>query len=263
MKILLANDDGIDAKGIHALIHALKEDYELYVCAPVTQRSGYSHSVTYFAKDNRFEIRNIPGVKKAWAADATPADCVYYGIYAMMDEKPDLVISGINQGENLSDDVLYSGTIGAACEALIAGIPAMAVSLCSYESDDFSASAEIACNLIPVYMQGRKDYVMSINVPPLPYKDIKGYRICRSEKGRNYAKHVSIQSLEDHTCILHTDNTRPHMKQKVHAGSDVDAVANGYVSLTPIGLSMDYIDRSEDLHSLIRNISADSRQHML
>lgn len=255
MKILLANDDGIDAAGIHALIHALKDDYELYVCAPIQQRSGYSHSVTYFVKDNRCQIRHIEGVKKAWAVDATPADCVYYGIYAMMDEKPDLVISGINQGENLSDDVLYSGTIGAASEALIAGIPAMAVSLCSYESEDFSASAEIARKLIPAYMQGNHDYVLSANVPSLPYEDIKGYRICTSEKGRNYAKHVSIHTIDKDTCMLHTDNTRPHMKQKVHSGSDVDAVDSGYVALTPIGLSMDYTDRSTDLHTLIENIS--------
>ena len=254
MKILLANDDGIDAKGIHALINALKDDYELYVCAPVTQRSGYSHSVTYFVKDNRCEIRNIQGVKKAWAVDATPADCVYYGVYAMMDEKPDLVISGINQGENLSDDVLYSGTIGAASEAMIAGIPAMAVSLCSYESDDFSASAEIARKLISVYMHGSHDYVLSVNVPSLNYKDIKGYRICTSEKGRNYAKHVSIETIDENTCMLHTDNSRPHMKQKVHSGSDVDAVDNGYVALTPIGLSMDDTDRLIDLHTLIENM---------
>lgn len=256
MKILLANDDGIDAKGIHVLIQELKEEYELYVCAPIRQRSGYSHSVTYFAKDNRCEIRNIPGVKKAWAADATPADCVYYGIYAMMDEKPDLVISGINQGENLSDDVLYSGTIGAACEALIAGIPAMAVSLCSYESDDFHASAKTAHALIPLYMQqSRHDYVLSVNVPPLPYQDIKGFQICRSMKGRNYAKHVSIEALEGNACILHTDNTRPSMKQKIQAGSDVDAVNKGYTAITPVGLSMDDIDRLEDLHNLMQNLS--------
>lgn len=106
MKILLVNDDGINAPGILALVKQFAEKHEVYVCAPSSQRSGYSHGVTYFHGATHVQPVDIAGAVKAWAVDGTPADCSYLGIYELMDEKPDLLISGINQGQNMSADIV-------------------------------------------------------------------------------------------------------------------------------------------------------------
>jgi 5'-nucleotidase len=249
MKILLTNDDGIDAPGIQALVNALKDDYELYVCAPMQQRSGYSHAVTYFSGDNKAEERNIEGVKKAWAVDGTPADCAYYGIYAMNDTKPDLVISGINQGENLSYDVLYSGTIGAAEEGLVAGIPSMAISLCSFTDSHFEISADIAKRMIPGYMsdEERTKYILSINVPAGTYNDIKGYKVCGVQDGRTYIKEVVQNRQQDGSILLHVENNPHHQQDSSCVHEDDAAVRSGYVALTPICIAP---YRPERLHIL-------------
>ena len=142
MNILIANDDGIESEGLRVLVDALRDEYDVYVAAPISQRSAFSHSVTYFYKENGAEKREIAGTKGAYAIDGTPADCTYYGINGLFGVKMDLVVSGINVGRNLASDVIYSGTVAAAGEALIHHIPGIAVSLCSYTGGDFKPAAE-------------------------------------------------------------------------------------------------------------------------
>lgn len=251
MRILLVNDDGINAPGIRALIEGLKDTYELYVCAPVSQRSGYSHSATYFAKDLKVEERKIEGTVKAWAVDGTPADCTYLGIYAMMSRKPDLVISGINQGQNMSADLVYSGTIGAATEGLVAAVPSIAVSYCSYTDTDYSTCVKVTQRMINWYMNDMEhDYVLSINVPALPYNQLKGLRWTIPHPARDFERKLKRTQLEDHIFTIGVDGNLPEERIKPIQGTDTYEVSRGYVSLTPVGLDPTFHDRNMYLKDL-------------
>lgn len=242
MKILLSNDDGIDAKGIQTLAKVLGKNHEVYMVAPSSQKSGFSHSVTYFYGDKKAWVRtDIEGVKKAWSVDGTPADCVYYGIYAFLKEKPDVVITGINHGPNLSTDALYSGTIGAAAEGLVAGVPAIAVSLCTHEDYDFTTAAESVANILEYFMELEdKNFVLSMNVPAISKEKIKGYKITCFDGMRDYEKEVFIESVDEKELVLRCPNKPVKTKNTIGVGGDVSAVAEGYISITPV--SMDWSD---------------------
>ena len=141
MRILLSNDDGIEAEGINQLRVYLQEEHELFVVAPDRERSATGHKIT-LDKPLRVKERLYPGYNtQGWAVDGTPADCVKLGLEALLPEPPDLVISGINMGPNLGTDVLYSGTVSAAIEGIINGVPSLAVSLASMDYRDFSFAA--------------------------------------------------------------------------------------------------------------------------
>lgn len=237
MKILLVNDDGINAPGILALVKQFAEKHEVYVCAPSSQRSGYSHGVTYFHGATHVQPVGIAGAVKAWAVDGTPADCSYLGIYELMDEKPDLLISGINQGQNMSADIVYSGTIGAACEGLIAHIPSIAMSWCSFTDTDFSIAAKVAEKAVVFFMeQPDHDYVLSVNVPALPYEQIKGVKWAWPQACRDFERPLARNYREDGSFDVVTTeplSADPILNQE---GTDLYEVSSGYVTLTPIGL---------------------------
>ena len=237
MRILLVNDDGIDAPGIRALVEQFKDEHEVYVCAPASQRSGYSHGVTYFHGATHVQSRCIPGAVKAWAVDGTPADCSYLGIYELMDEKPDLLISGINQGQNMSADIVYSGTIGAACEGLIAHVPSIAVSWCSFTDTDFTTAAEVTQKAVDFFMnQSVHDYVLSVNVPALPYDEIKGVKWAWPQACRDFERPLARRYNEDGSFdIVTTEPLSPDPIKEVE-GTDLYEISRGYVTLTPIGL---------------------------
>ena len=237
MRIMLVNDDGIDAPGIRALVERLKKEHEIYVCAPSEQRSGFSHGVTYFHDKTHVEERNIPGAVKAWAVDGTPADCAYLGIYALMDRKPDLLVSGINQGQNMSADIVYSGTIGAACEGLIAHVPSIAISWCSYTNTDFTTAAKVAEDAVKYYMSlDRHDYVLSVNVPPLPYEQIKGVKWAWPQACRDFERPLGKQMRKDGSFDLFvTEPLSPDNIEEIE-GTDLYEVSHGFIALTPVGL---------------------------
>ena len=152
MRILLTNDDGINAKGIHALINELNTIAEIYVVAPDSERSGTGHSITVFDPIKAVETK-IPGIKQGWLVGGTPVDCVKLAISRLINEKIDLVVSGINHGSNLGTDVLYSGTVSAAAEGVIMGCPSISVSLNSYRDDvDFDFSAQFTRRVIEAVM---------------------------------------------------------------------------------------------------------------
>jgi len=132
MRILLTNDDGINARGLHSLINKLNTIAEIYVVAPRSEQSGTGHSITVFDPIKAIETK-IPGIKKGWLVGGTPVDCVKLGTKRLVPEPIDLVVSGINHGSNLGTDVLYSGTVSAATEGVIMGYPAIAVSLDTFD----------------------------------------------------------------------------------------------------------------------------------
>lgn len=238
MKILLTNDDGIDALGLQSVIHTLKGKNELYVAAPTQQRSGFSHSATYFMKDCMAYPKEIDGVKGAWAIDGTPADCAFVGSQILMDEKPDLIISGINHGENTATDCIYSGTIGAASEGLIFGIPAIAISLCSDTSKDFALSCKILEKMIPLYMEDKNkyQYVLNINLPDLKEEEVKGILVTSLDFSKEYQNILRKEVLEDGSirCICENYGMEMNLPLGELPQTDAQAIQAGYISISPI-----------------------------
>lgn len=239
MRILLVNDDGIDAPGIRAVADSLKDEHDVYVMAPSSQRSAAGHGATYFFQTVSAERREIPGVKDAWAINGTPADCVYLGALELMDEKPDLVISGVNQGRNLSIDCIYSGTVSAAMEGIVFGMPAIAISLCSYTSHDFSVATQYLKKIIPLYLQDphHLDYAININVPECTYEQIKGVKVVPFEPGWKYEHDTTKEVVDEKHVNFHTNQDYPQ-DHIFGNGGDGSAVHDGYISVTPLGLDM-------------------------
>ncbi len=185
LNILVSNDDGIDAPGIFALVRELKKIATVTVVAPDEQRSAVGHAITMnyplrvrkFFKNRRFF---------GYAVEGTPADSVKIGVRTIMGKKPDLLISGINHGSNTAINIIYSGTVSAATEGTILGIPSFAVSLTTYDKPDFRFAAKFSRQLaLFVAKKGMpKDTLLNVNIPPLPEKEIRGVRITRQGKSR-------------------------------------------------------------------------------
>ena len=257
MKILLTNDDGIDAIGIRSLVDVLKDDYEVYVVAPDQQRSAASHSVSYFWRDHIARKVEIPGVKGAWAIEhGKPADCAFYGVRAFVPDC-DLVISGINHGENMSTDCIYSGTVAAAVEGFIAGKPSMATSLCSFTGVEYMHdAAEMVKKVIPWFMQqdDRFSYVLNVNVPYLPKEEIKGFKATQFGGDRIYPMHVDQEPIGENEIRLHSHNViEMDIIHSDEFDGDYTTVQAGYVSLSPLGTDMvlhDYIFKMKGLENL-------------
>ena len=246
MRILICNDDGFSSLGIKALVEVFKEGNELYVVAPAEEHSGKGHSMTFFA-DIQGKQEEYPGTKKAYKVWGTPADCAYLGIYSIMDNKPDLLISGINHGANLSLDNIYSGTLGAATEGIINGIPSIAVSLDTFKNvtiNEYLTAAKAARKVAPIYLQDPQasSYVCSINVPCIEYNQLKGIKATVFDPRRKYHRQLEQQIQSDGTVLFHTTEfSCDATNEKVLDHGDITALEDGYVSLTPIGL--DWVEK--------------------
>lgn len=241
MRILISNDDGIDAPGLRILAAVLGSEHEVYVCAPASERSSFSHSVTYWRLQNRAWKREVEGTAAAWAAEATPADCVYYGVHAFMEQKPDLVVSGINRGENLTTDCVYSGTVGAAMEGMLMGIPSIAVSCCSYTGKHYDTAAMAVKELIPLFMaeEEKDSFVLNVNVPDVSADRIRGIRVTSFDGVKDYRKRIVKEMKEDGSILL----TCPQQPAEIRGRcgteyADVTAVEEGFVSVTPLYADM-------------------------
>ncbi len=177
MKILISNDDGFFAPGIKALIDILKDEHELYVVAPQEQQSAMSHALTMHYP---VRVREVPGEEYVYglAVDGTPADCVKLALEELLDFKPDYILSGINNGPNLGTDVMYSGTVSAAAEGTIFGIPSMAISLIDYGHEDFTEAAKAVKPVIDSFLKNpqRSDILVNVNIPHINASDVKGAR---------------------------------------------------------------------------------------
>ena len=184
LSILVSNDDGIDSDGIYSLVSSLKKIANVIVVAPDTQQSAVGHAITMHRPLRVKEFRK-KGKFFGYAVDGTPADCVKLGIRHLIKHKPDLVVSGINHGSNTAISVIYSGTVSAATEGTILGIPSIAISLTSYEPKvDFSVAAQFAQKLAKIVAEKGlpKGTLLNVNVPHVSKKQIKGVEITRQGK---------------------------------------------------------------------------------
>jgi 5'-nucleotidase len=178
MKILLVNDDGIDAVGIRSLVRTLSGEHTVWIAAPDRQRSAASMTMT-LELPLRAAPRTVEGAALAYAVDGTPVDCVRLGLGNLVPEKPDLVISGINHGPNLGSDTLYSGTCGAAQQAAVLGVQAIAMSLDHRNPTHFETACAVTKRMVGIVGRRPLPFGMyyNVNVPDLPLAQIAGYRV--------------------------------------------------------------------------------------
>ncbi|MCH2230684.1 MAG: 5'/3'-nucleotidase SurE [Crocinitomicaceae bacterium] len=179
--ILITNDDGISSKGIKALLEAVKEFGDIVVVAPDSAQSGMGHAIT-INEPLRLSPSRLFDEVTAYSCSGTPVDCVKLGVYEVLHRKPDLVLSGINHGANTSSNVLYSGTMSAAVEAAMEGIPSVGFSLCNFDSDaDFSASISVVKNVVSQVLvhEMMARTCLNVNIPDVSIGDLKEIKICR------------------------------------------------------------------------------------
>jgi len=238
MHILISNDDGIMAKGIVALAEALLPLGHVSVAAPNRERSACSHSLTLEHPLRATPVHFPVPVHNAWAISGTPSDCVKLAVGQLLKESPDVVVSGINKGANMSVDVFYSGTAAAAMEGAFAGFPAFAFSLASYDpNSDFTGAARWARECLKQIMASgpEKGIMYNINVPALPERDIKGLRITRMGHVR-YRESFECRRDPNGKPYYWLSGDPEILDQSPEC--DIVAVREGYVSLTPIRAEM-------------------------
>lgn len=250
MNILIANDDGVFAPGIQALAHALRPLGRVVIVAPESERSGFSSALTLDRP-----LRPVQISTDVWAVNGTPADCVYLSMNGLFDFEFDLVVSGINSGANLGDDVLYSGTVGAAFEGRLMKQPAIAVSMAgpnvrSYDSpNDYAVAAKWVHDFIA---QGLPilppRHIFNVNIPDI--LELRGSKITyqgRRSQSKPITSHVDPRGRQVYWIGLSGEAVAEPKKGLTDIESDFFAVANGYVSITPIQMDA---TNYEILHTL-------------
>ncbi|MTV47918.1 5'/3'-nucleotidase SurE [Heliobacillus mobilis] len=233
MRILLTNDDGIHAPGIHALWHIFEDWAELFVVAPDSERSATGHGITVHQPLRVEKLTFAKPHFHGWAVNGTPADCVKLALEELMDDPPDIIISGINRGANLGTDVLYSGTVSAAMEGAIYGFPALAVSVTGWKTTDYGLAAETTRFLCEQLVEKglTSETFLNVNVPDLPREQIHGIGVTKLGSRR-------YQNIFD----KRTDprgRTYYWMAGEVKdvdagEGTDIRAINEGMISVTPI-----------------------------
>ncbi|MEE8335735.1 MAG: 5'/3'-nucleotidase SurE [Candidatus Neomarinimicrobiota bacterium] len=236
LKILLSNDDGIYSDGIYALWQAMSEIGEVTVVAPVTEKSAAGHSIT-IADPIRIEEITRAGGFKGFAVGGTPADCVKIAVGALLNEPPDIIVSGINAGANVGGNILYSGTISAATEGTIRNIPSLAISLDSITGGDLSGAKEIAKTVVRSILKNGlpQGTLLNVNIPNLPASEIRGYKI--THQGKLYFKD-SFDKREDPRGRTYYWMTGKIVNNDTDIESDGNVLADGYVSITPINFQI-------------------------
>lgn len=256
MKILVSNDDGIAANGIRCLAETLARHHDVYVIAPDRERSAAGHSLTLHTPLRVEEVDAYQGVKRAWVTTGTPGDCIKIGISAILsdDEKPDIVISGINHGPNLGADILYSGTVSCAMEGALLGVPSIAMSLASmhYEYEHFQYSARFVNMLLPKLKEFTfpKKSILNINIPALEEDDIAGIAI--TELGRKMFTDTYEKRLDPRGKTYYW-MAGELITEPVDAKTDIAAVRNNKISITPVTYEMTNEKTMSNLEKVLCN----------
>ena len=247
--IVISNDDGIKAKGIKALYNEFIKFADVFVIAPESEKSGASHSVTIH---NRLKVKKVKfGTGTGYSVAGTPADCVKLAIFNLCKRTPDIVVSGINHGPNYGKFIIYSGTVGAATEAALLGIPSAAASINDYEKDaDFERAAVATADIVRKVLAGKvriKKYsLLNINVPASTVK-IKGIKVTHKANDVFREKYIAKKHKGKTVYFWHVVE-RVRVKGPA---SDIDWVDDGYITVTP--LHFDLTDR-KSLKQLKNNL---------
>lgn len=232
MNILLSNDDGCQAPGLKALADGLTSIATVTVVAPERNRSGASNSLTL---ERPLRARTLEN--GFISVDGTPTDCVHLAITGLLKEEPDMVVAGINDGANLGDDVLYSGTVAAATEGRFLGFPAIAVSMISHEPRYFETGARVALEMVKRLREHplSADTIINVNVPDIPYEELKGYRATRL--GHRHKAEAVVESTDPRGRTIYWVGPAG-AEQDAGPGTDFFAAREGYVSVTPLQVDL-------------------------
>jgi len=247
MRILISNDDGYKADGIIQLTKSLSEIAEVIVVAPSENKSAASSSLTIGKPLKPIQIE-----KNIYAIDATPSDCVHLALCGFIQESIDLVVTGINFGANLGDDVIYSGTVAGAFEGRFLGLPSIAMSLASWECKHFNTAGNIAKILVDQIDKASLSYntVLNVNVPDVPMNEILGIKSTRL--GSRHKSAPSIQDLKDPSLYWIGENGKEADNGK---GTDFDAISNNYVSVTPLQIDQTKYAEVNQLSNWLEDIN--------
>jgi 5'-nucleotidase len=241
MRLLCTNDDGILAAGLESLVRAAEPLGEVTVVAPDREQSATSHSLTL-----HHPLRPVKRGERRWQVDGTPTDCVMLAVEALMPERPDFVLSGINHGQNMGEDVLYSGTVAAAMEGLSLGIPSIAV---SFAGGDLRADVSMLAEQVPALTtlfrhlltlpRLPKNTLLNVNLPPLPSSEVRGVRLTRLGR-RVYSDSLKPMSDPWGRDIYWIGGGSAEWTGE--ADSDFRAIRDGFISVTPLHLDLTHFD---------------------
>ncbi len=251
MRILVTNDDGILSEGIYTLAKALKTIAgEVIVVAPDSEQSATGHSITLNQPLRVKKVKFFETDIEAYAVNGTPVDCVKLGVEAILkDRRPDLVISGINNGPNLGTDVIYSGTVSAAVEAAIMEIPSIAMSMATHNIDSYNGAADFACRIAKKIFQlhKRNETIINVNYPTIPEEEVKGVKVTTLGI-RKYENSFEERKDPRGNSYYWVSGTVRDMEQKEE--SDVVAILNNYISITPIHFDLTHFETYKELQQL-------------
>lgn len=250
MHILISNDDGLSATGIQALASRMKVVGDITIVAPDRNCSGASNSLTLESPIRIHEVE--PGVHRV---SGTPTDCVHVALTGLLEKDPDMVVSGINHGANLGDDVIYSGTVAAAMEGRFLGLPAIAVSLVHDESPEhFSTAAEAAARLVAQLRRDPlpADTILNVNVPDLPWDEIKGFEVTRL--GHRHRAEPCVATKDPRGRLMYWIGPAG-AEEDAGPGTDFDAIRRGYISVTPIHVDLTRYQALEQVAGWVSSIS--------
>ncbi len=244
MKILISNDDGYLAPGINALADQLSSIADIVVVAPDSNRSGSSNSLTLDRP-----LRVMKSDKGFYSINGTPSDCVHIALTGMLAQRPDLVVSGINQGQNMGDDTLYSGTVAAATEGFLFGIPAIAFSQVEHGWAELDSAAKIAKEIVMRNLDAlHKPFLLNVNIPNRPYQALT--KIVATRLGKRHESEPVIRSKDPHGNEIFWIGPAGKAKE-ASEGTDFHATEQGWVSVTPLQIDLTHRAQLDRLRQAI------------
>jgi 5'-nucleotidase len=245
MKILISNDDGYLAPGINALAEQLATVADIVVVAPDSNRSGSSNSLTLDRP-----LRMQRAANGFFSINGTPSDCVHIALTGMLDQRPDLVVSGINQGQNMGDDTLYSGTVAAATEGFLFGIPAIAFSQVNHGWAELDAAARLAKDIVLRKMESlHRPFLLNVNIPNRPYAQLD--RIVATRLGKRHESEPVIRAQDPHGNEIFWIGPVGKAKE-ASEGTDFHATEQGWVSVTPLQIDLTHNVQLERLKQALQ-----------
>jgi 5'-nucleotidase len=248
VKILLSNDDGYRAPGLMGLAQTLRDIADVCVVAPDRNRSGASNSLTL-----EHPLRTVQVEDKVYSVDGTPTDCVHLAVTGLLDEEPDMVVSGVNAGANMGDDVIYSGTVAAAMEGRFLGLPAIAVSLAGNEFQHYSTAFHVVKLLLQRLMVEPlpSDSILNVNVPDVPWDQITGLEVTRL--GQRHKSEPVVKDKDPRGRDIYWIGPAG-AEQDAGPGTDFHAVNNKRVSITPLQIDLTRYQTIEDLGRWMKQV---------
>ncbi|MEI6319175.1 MAG: 5'/3'-nucleotidase SurE [Pseudomonadota bacterium] len=247
MRILLSNDDGYFAPGLAALAEAMRSVGDVTVVAPERDRSGASNSLTL---DRPLRVRRSHG--GFLYVDGTPTDCVHLAVTGLLDQLPDIVVSGVNDGANMGDDTIYSGTVAAATEGFLLGLPSIAVSMVSRSNGHFETAARVAAELVRRVMRRPppSPMLLNVNVPDVPWAELAGMKVTRL--GKRHKAQPAIPAKNPRGDTVYWVGPAGGA-QDAGEGTDFHTVEQGQVSVTPLQMDLTYFDQLPMLGDWLRD----------